>query len=118
MGESPGLAEDERCIPQEEDLPWKEVYHRLLGLMRVNNHTSLFYIVWEYFVLFLVCDVSGAVYSAWTHGQLALPVFLPLAAVSMVLIAAIQHRFSGLAHDASHYVLFRNKLANELVSDV
>lgn len=41
-----------------------------------------------------------------------------MAAVGIVAIAAFQHRLSGLAHDASHYTLFRNKLANELASDL
>ena len=33
-------------------------------------------------------------------------------------VGAIQHRFSALAHDASHYALFRNPLANELAGDL
>ena len=28
------------------------------------------------------------------------------------------HRLSGLGHEASHYALFKNRLANELVSDL
>ena len=35
-----------------------------------------------------------------------------------MLIAALQHRLSGLGHEASHYALFKNRLANELVSDL
>ena len=34
------------------------------------------------------------------------------------MIAAFQHRLSGLGHEASHYSLFKNRLANELVSDL
>ena len=32
--------------------------------------------------------------------------------------AVFQHRLSGLGHEGSHYALFRNRLANELASDL
>ena len=35
-----------------------------------------------------------------------------------MLIAALQNRLSGLGHEACHYALFKNRLANELVSDL
>src|SRR5271166_958155 len=44
--------------------------------------------------------------------------FLALSVLGMAVIAAFQHRLSGLGHEASHYALFKNKLANELVSDL
>jgi fatty acid desaturase len=30
----------------------------------------------------------------------------------------VQHRFAGLAHEGAHYLLMRNRLANELISDL
>ena len=38
-------------------------------------------------------------YSAWSGGRLATAAFVPLAAVGMVAMGALQHRLSGLAHD-------------------
>jgi fatty acid desaturase len=103
--------------PEDGDLSWKEVYHRLVPLMRVDNRTSLRYLAQEYLALAIVLGGCAWAFHAWTAGRLATAAFVPLAALGIVVIAAIQHRFSGLAHDASHYSLFRDKLANELVSD-
>jgi fatty acid desaturase len=45
-------------------------------------------------------------------------VFVPATMLGITLVAVFQHRLSGLAHDASHYTLFRNRLVNELASDL
>lgn len=113
------LAEAPRsAAPGEGDLSWREVHHAVVGLMRVDNLTSVGYIALEYAALALILGGCVWAYSSWTAGALATWGFVPLAALGMVGVAAIQHRLSGLAHDASHYSLFRNKLANELVSDI
>jgi fatty acid desaturase len=38
--------------------------------------------------------------------------------LGVVVVAVFQHRLSGLGHEGSHYALFRNRLLNELASDV
>jgi fatty acid desaturase len=50
--------------------------------------------------------------------QLSLWAFIACSLLLIATIAALQHRLSALAHEASHYVLFRNALANELASDL
>ena len=83
-----------------------------------DNRTNVFYIAGEYGGLALVLWGCGAAFQRWSSGELENSFFLPLAAFGVFLVAAFQHRLSGLAHDASHYTLFRNRLANELVSDL
>jgi SAM-dependent methyltransferase len=41
----------------------------------------------------------------------------PVTFGAIVLIGAQQHRLTTLGHEASHYMLFRNRRLNELVSD-
>jgi fatty acid desaturase len=43
----------------------------------------------------------------------SVPVFL----VAIILVGAGQHQLSGLAHEGSHHILFRNRTLNEVVSD-
>ena len=100
------------------DLSWDEAQHALLPLMRTDNRTNVYYIAGEYAWLALVLRGCGAAFHRWSSGELATSIFVPLATLGVVLVAIAQHRLSGLAHDASHFTLFKNKLANELASDL
>ena len=100
------------------DLSWIEAQRALLPLMRVDNRTNVRYIAREYFGLALVLWVSARAHSAWVGGSLTTWAFLPLAGLGVLLVAVFQHRLSGLAHDAAHGTLFRDRLANDLVSDL
>ena len=101
-----------------EDLTWDEIHRAIVPLMRADDRTNVFFIAREYAFLAVVLMASAWSYSSWAAGTLATMTFAPIAAFLVLLVAVAQHRLSGLAHDASHYVLFRNRLANELVSDL
>ncbi len=103
---------------QAGDLSWREAYRQVVALMRVDNRTAILYILLDYVALGMILAGCVASYIAWTAGRLPTWGFLPLAVLGMIGVAAVQHRLSGLAHDAGHYCLFHNKLANELVSDI
>lgn len=105
-------------MAETHDLSWDEVHRALVPLMRVDNRTNVAYLLGEYAALTVLLGGAAWGYGAWARGVVPTGAFVPLALVVMFLIAAIQHRLSGLGHDASHYVLFRDKLANELVSDL
>lgn len=100
------------------DLSWDEAHHALIPLMRPDNRTNIPYILREYLGLGLVLAACAASMGAWRAGQISTAAFLPLAAIGIALVATFQHRLSGLAHDASHYTLFKDRLANELASDL
>jgi fatty acid desaturase len=97
---------------------WRQVHHELVPLMRADNHTNIFYIAREYALLAAVLAGCAVIHQAWSVGAIDWLAFVPLAALGVTLVAVLQHRMSGLAHDASHYVLFKNRLANELASDL
>ncbi len=71
----------------------------------------------EYLALAATLGGCSWMYFGWIDGRMATVAFVPLAMLGVFLVATVQHRLSGLGHEASHYTLFRNKLANELVSD-
>ncbi len=100
------------------DLSWDDVHKAVVPLMRADNRTNISYILREYAALSVVLGCAIWSYSLWSHDHLATGRFVPIAVGLVAAVATLQHRLSGLAHDASHYVLFRNRLANELASDL
>ncbi len=101
-----------------DDLSWDDLHHAIVPLMRADNRTNLFYLAREYALLILTIWAGWGSISAWSEGRISTVAFVSFTAMVVVIVAVCQHRLSGLAHDASHYVLFRNRLANELVSDL
>lgn len=100
-----------------DDLTWAEAHHALVPLLRADNRVNWYYIAQEYFLLTAALVAAGGAFYAWKRDELSTMAFVPLAMCLMFVIAALQHRLSGLGHEASHYSLFRNRWANELVSD-
>jgi fatty acid desaturase len=104
--------------PETGDLSWAEVHRALLPLMRADGRTSALCIAREYACLAMALGAGAWAWGAWASGVLATWAYVPCALLLMAFIAAVQHRLSGLAHEASHYILFRDPLANELASDL
>jgi fatty acid desaturase len=94
------------------------LHREIMELRQVDNLTNLIYIGFEYFCLF--CVISGAIgfceYRAnWGLGW---GWNVPILALAVVLVGALQHRLAGLGHEASHYSLLKNKFLNDLFGDV
>ncbi len=90
----------------------------LQELRRTDNLTNWWYLVRTY--LFLALVIGGAVWFFETRDALELPWALnvPVTLLAVALVGAGQHQLSGLAHEGSHYILFRNRLLNDLASDL
>src|SRR4051812_31442596 len=106
------------AMSERADLSWEDARHEVVALMRADNRTNLRYIAGEYAGLIVAVGGSAWAYYRWQAGAITTPGFVVLAIAGILVVAALQHRLSGLAHDASHYTLFKNKLANELASDI
>jgi fatty acid desaturase len=90
---------------------------RVNALRSTDNITNWLYLVREY--LFLAGAVGLTI--AWYYLLLAWGVSLlwavPVALVTIFCVGAGQHRLATLTHEAAHYILFRNRLLNEIVSE-
>jgi fatty acid desaturase len=96
-----------------------EVIRRVNALRQTDNFTNWFYLIREY--LYLTTVIGAAIAFYWWHAELGLASDwwnIPVTLLATVLIGAGQHRLTTLSHEASHYMLFRNRLLNEVISDL
>jgi fatty acid desaturase len=94
-----------------------DLIRRVNGLRKLDNWTNWFYLVREYLFLGSVVGLTIAFYELRGEWGLAWLWNVPVTLFALLLIGAGQHRLSTLSHEASHYMLFRNRVLNELVSD-
>jgi fatty acid desaturase len=94
-----------------------EIIRQINALRKIDNVTNWYYLAREY--LFAACVIGGAIAlfefcftSAWS-----LLWAVPLVFLVSLCIGATQHRLATFTHEAAHYMLFRNRLLNELVSE-
>jgi fatty acid desaturase len=102
---------------RQKSLKDAELKEQLQQLRQTDNVTNWYYLLRTY--LFLVVVIGSAIWfdlyrqeQAWSV-LWSVPVFL----VAIVLVGAGQHQLSGLAHEGSHHILFRNRTLNEVISD-
>ena len=102
---------------QGSELKDPELLRRVNELRRTDNYTNWFYLAREY--LFLVVVVGSVIAFYYWLDATGHSLFwaIPPALVAMVLVGAGQHRLATLTHEASHYMLFHNRLLNEVVSE-
>ncbi len=105
-------------LPCQADLKDPELLRRVNVLHRPNNITNWFYLAREYLFLVLVIGLTIAFYQEQAAWGLSFAWNVPVTLLAIVLIGAGQHRLTTLGHEASHYMLFRHRLLNELVSDL
>jgi fatty acid desaturase len=94
-----------------------ELQRRVNALRRTDNWTNWFYLGREYLFLLCVATVAIGFYQCRAHWGIPWPWLIPVTALAVLLIGIGQHRLLMLGHEASHYLLFRNRLLNELASD-
>lgn len=103
---------------KSKSLQDQELKDHLQRLRQTDNVTNWYYLARTY--LFLALVIGGAVWfdlhrreQSWCWGY-SLAVFV----VAVLFVGAGQHQLSGLAHEGVHHILFRNRLLNELTSDL
>jgi fatty acid desaturase len=85
----------------------------LQELRRTDNFTNVYYLVRTY--LYLACVIGGTIWCYHVNEWFWLNV--PITLIAIVLVGAGQHQLTGLAHEASHHILFKNRFWNDFVSD-
>jgi fatty acid desaturase len=101
----------------ERDLSDPALLRQVNALRRTDNFTNWLYLAREYLFLAIVIGLTIALYYALQAAGLSLLWALPAALLTILCVGAGQHRLGALTHEAAHYILFRNRLLNELVSE-
>jgi fatty acid desaturase len=103
--------------PPAKTLSGPEVKEKLQHLRQPDNLTNFYYLLRSYLLLALA--VGGAVYFYTHRAEWGLHWLwtVPVTAVAVLLVGAVQHQLTALAHEAAHHTLFKHRLLNELVSD-
>jgi fatty acid desaturase len=91
---------------------------RLQELRRTNNLTNWYYVAHTYLYLALVLGGTVWFFESRESWDISWWWNVPVALAAIVLIGAGQHQLSGLAHEGSHYILFRNRILNDIISDL
>ncbi len=99
------------------DVSDPEILRQVNLLRRTDNFTNWLYLAREYLFLAAVIGLTVAFYYLLLAFDLSLLWAVPVTLVTILCVGAGQHRLGAVTHEASHYLLFRNRLLNELASE-
>ena len=94
-----------------------EILRQVNALRRIDNVTNWFYLAREY--LFAACVIGGAIalYEFCFASRMVAGLGGSRSVRRNLCVGATQHRLATFTHEAAHYMLFRNRLLNEFVSE-
>jgi fatty acid desaturase len=103
--------------PKPRELHDPEFLRQVNALRHIDNLTNWLYLAREYAVLAAVIGLTIASYYWLLAHDASLLWAVPITAVTILCVGAIQHRLGSLTHEAAHYMLFRDRLMDEIVSE-
>jgi len=83
----------------------------------LNNWTNLLYIAADYATLIAILAVTITLCEQRAAWGIPWLVLVPTVMLSIFLIGACQHRLAGMGHEGAHYMLMKNRVLSELISD-
>jgi fatty acid desaturase len=95
-----------------------DLHHEIMQLREVDNHTNLLFLGAEYLSLAIVAATAVGFAEYRQSLGLAWSWNVPVFAIAIILIGAIQHRLAGLGHESSHYSFMKNRYLNDLIPDL
>ncbi len=107
MSASPGLSP--RNDPQ--------IKARLREFLETDNVTNFFYIARAWFFSFAAAAAVIAGFEWSRSAGFSLWWIAPVYLAAILVIGASQHQLAGAGHEATHHILFKNRLLNELAGD-
>jgi len=83
-----------------------------------DNSTNAFYIAADYLTALVILTTAIGFFECRAGWGLAWAWNIPVGLTAMVGMGIVQHRLAGLVHEGAHHILFKNRLLNELASDL
>ena len=103
--------------PQTKALSDPKFKKRLQELRQTDNYRNWYYLARTYALTAAVLGGAIWFYQLTRTGQLSLLWNIPVFAVAILLVGALQHHLANLAHEAVHHTLFKNRYLNDLMSE-
>lgn len=82
-----------------------------------DNSTNIFYLGQVYVIMLGAIALAAWFFTFQQAGGASFWWNIPVTVAAVLVIGASQHQLGGATHEATHFTLFRNRVANELVSD-
>lgn len=82
-----------------------------------DNRTNFFYLAQVYAIMFGSIALAAWFLTYQPSSDLSFWWNVPVLVAAVFLIGASQHQLGGATHEATHFILFRDRKMNELVSD-
>lgn len=95
----------------------RDLLRKVNDLRRTDNITNWVYLAREYLFLAAAVGITIAVLDRIDAGELSWGWAIPVVLACNLAVGAGQHRLATLTHEAAHYMLFRNRLLNEIASE-
>jgi len=102
---------------QQKSLSDTEFKQRLQALRQTDNFRNWYFLLRTYALLAVVVGSAIWLYHFTRAGGGSLLWNLPVFAVAIVIVGALQHHLANLAHEAVHHTLFRNRYLNDMASE-
>lgn len=104
--------------PQVLSLKGPELKLDLQRLRQTDNLTNWYYIGRTWLFLALVIGATVAFYHYQAASGISFWWNVPVTFLAVLCVGAGQHQLAGAAHEAVHHILFKNRILNELASDM
>ena len=91
------------------------IKEKLQEVRQTDNYTNIYYILRSY--LYFAIVIGGTLWF-YAANEWSWWLNVPVTILAVLLIGAGQHQLSGLAHEAVHHILFKNRFWNDLISDL
>src|SRR4051794_10056674 len=111
------MAKDAALAPSTGSLADQALMRRVNALRQTDNTTSWYYLAREYAFLAVVVAAMVLLSNAVLDGAVHWLWLVPATILANLAVGAGQHRLATLTHEAAHYLLFKNRLLNDLVSE-
>ncbi|MFY0615024.1 MAG: fatty acid desaturase [Hyphomicrobiaceae bacterium] len=87
------------------------------ALRELDNTTNIRFIVGTWAVIAVTVAVAVWCYTAFNAGEIAFWWTIPVTIAAALIIGAAQHQLGGIIHEGTHFLLFKDRKLNEMISD-
>ena len=90
---------------------------QISALRELDNTTNIRFIAATWLVIAVTVAAAVWCYTAFNAGEISFWWTIPVTICAALIIGAAQHQLGGIIHEGTHFLLFKDRQLNELISD-